>query len=147
MGGCAYLDTAYSQYELRPGTAICMYCGITGSARGCPCGEGCSRHTALAGTSDAVNATREAQRAFMLPGSKVRRGFHDGWTPPNKKVDDRKFRELYEQGLDDGRIGAALGLPRGTITSYRRRKNIPRNHEPWRTRKEAEHEPAEKDAD
>lgn len=69
---------------------------------------------------------------------------HDQHKPEKQKNDARKNRgkfdggkigeeengrrlELYELGLSDGQIGKIVGVARGSITSWRKCRNLPAN--------------------
>lgn len=45
--------------------------------------------------------------------------------PSNKKVDDDRARELYDNGLDDKEMGEVMGISPSTLAAWRRRHNLP----------------------
>lgn len=53
------------------------------------------------------------------------------------KYDPEQLREMYRQGFNDAQIGDAVGAPRGSVRSWRKRNGLPPNAAPgWQRREE-----------
>ena len=105
------MKKCHSCFYYGRGSRTCDYILITGTRRGCPIDDKCSRY--LKGDGSV------RKQPLALEGG--RRG---------RKRDDARYRAiraLYDEGLNDVQIGERVGLSRGAIYNWRQREGLPAN--------------------
>ena len=96
------------------GTAFCEYILNTCKSRAkiCPAGVGCTERTAR------KKPKRKRQQNIVIS------------TKPRKlkKIDNERAMELYLAGASDYRIAQEFNVMHGSVTSWRKTRNLPANH-------------------
>ncbi len=95
--GCAYAVLLSHDW-------CCDYLSLTGHRRPCPPGEACT-------------VRKEAERD-------PKRVWKENKPMKAQIWDTEKARALYDKGLSDERIAAALGIARGTVYKWRRNQGL-----------------------
>lgn len=95
-------------YAVRLGNEwYCDYLHITGHRRPCPPGKGCTVRTTA--------------------GRDTKQGRESNLPIKMREWDTKKARALYDEGLLDGEIAAALGTTSGAVGFWRRSLGLPSN--------------------